>query len=152
MATRSEIVDAARDLLGTPWRHQARRLPDGSCPAIDCAGLVEDVGTRSGASSYIGPTDYRREADGLRFLMHFRRAGCREISPAVALDGDILIFRVPQAVYVRHCGIRTTWRGQPHFVHALGTPGFRRVVETPLAAFWRRALVTAFLYPNVEDE
>lgn len=150
MATRSQIVAAARELDGVPWRHQARRLPDGSVPFIDCAGLVEDVGNRTGACSYIGPTDYRREAADHAFLRHFRLAGCHEKSTAEARDGDILIFRTPRAVYARHCGIRTTKDGVPHFVHSYAAPGWRRVMESRLSD-WSRQVVACFEYPNVED-
>ena len=58
--TRSEIVQAARSMLGTPWKHQGR-----SRKSVDCVGLVYLIAKELG----IAPPDlefptYRRQPDG----------------------------------------------------------------------------------------
>lgn len=146
MTTRAEIVAEARKWLGTPWRHQER-----GPHFIDCAGLLERVGNDTGVIQYAGPRDYRRESHGHRFLRHFAKAGCREKSFALAQDGDILVFRVEQGALARHCGIRSTKNGKPHFVHSYGHPKWRMVVEDPLVGFWVKNLIACWQFPNIEE-
>jgi len=145
MPTRAEIITEARTWLGVPWRHQGRdRI------AIDCAGLLESVGNNTGAISYKGPVDYRRESDGFRFLLHFAKAGCREKSVAEARDGDILIFMVERGALPRHCGLRSTKNGRPHVIHSYGAPAWKKVLEDDLAKF-PLPLVACWQYPNIEE-
>lgn len=146
MVSRIQIVEEARTWLGVPWRHQGRDRN-----YIDCAGLMERVGNDLGLVNYIGPTDYRRESQGLRFIRHFPLAGCKEKSLDKIQDGDIIIFRIKVAVYARHCGIKSTKDGRPSFIHSYGKPGWKKVIETPLEGLWLKELVTCFEYPNVEE-
>ena len=144
MPTRDQIVAEARTWLDVPWRHQGRdRI------AIDCAGLLECVGNNVGAINYVGPKDYRRESNGLQFLRHFAKAGCREKSVAKAQDGDILIFLVEIGALPRHCGFRSTKNGVPHLIHSYGAPSWKKVIEEELSGFPFR-LVACWQFPNVE--
>ncbi len=144
MPTRDQIVAEARTWIGVPWRHQGRDRV-----AIDCAGLLECVGNATGAINYIGPKDYRRQSQGMKFLRHFARAGCREKATSLAEDGDILVFIVEDGALPRHCGIRSTRNGVPSFVHSYGAPNWRRVVEEALAGKWEDQLVAVWQYPNI---
>ena len=150
MTTRADIVAAARGWLGTPWRHQER-----GPHFIDCAGLLERVGNDTGLTNYIGPRDYRRESHGLTFLRHFAKAGCREKSYLLAQDGDILIFQVESGALPRHCGIKSTLKGKPHFIHSYAHPKWEKVIEEPLAGQWAPPpggkLVGCWQFPNIEE-
>jgi cell wall-associated NlpC family hydrolase len=150
MTTRADIVAAARGWLGTPWRHQER-----GPHFIDCAGLLERVGNDCGLITYIGPRDYRRESNGLEFLRHFARAGCREKSFLLAQDGDILIFQVQSGALPRHCGIKSTLKGRPHFIHSYAHPKWEKVIEDPLEGQWAPPpggkLCACWQFPNIEE-
>lgn len=133
MATRQEIVAAARRYLGVRWVHQGR-----TARGLDCLGLVirtaQDVGlTREDF------TAYARIPDGGRLLAELRK----RLQPAPRPQpGDVLVMRFDRwPIHVALC----TDVGA---IHAAAQ--FRRVVEHRLDAQWQARVCGAFTLPGVE--
>ena len=142
--TRSEVVDAARGWIGTPYRHQAS-LKGAGC---DCLGLVrgvwrELVGPEPETAPAYSP-DWA-EALGEETLLEAARRHLTEIPAGSAGAGDVLLFRMVAGVPAKHCGIAT---GEGTLVHAYWG---RAAVETRLVPWWQRRVVAAFRFPGMED-
>jgi NlpC/P60 family putative phage cell wall peptidase len=140
---RDEIVAAARDWIGTPYRHQAS-LKGAGC---DCLGLVRGVWRELvGAEPEAMPayTPDWAEALGQETLLAAARRHLREVPVGAARDGDVLVFRMGMGVPAKHCGILAG----DSVVHAYWG---RSVVETRLVNWWRRRVVAAFEFPGMED-
>lgn len=126
MITRETIVQHARELIGTPFRHQAR-LPG---VAIDCLNVVGETGLRAGIPN---SEDWLRD-DALRVYGKTPRpdvllAKCDEYLDRVTRIGlgDILLFAFefnPQ-----HFGI-VSCVSPMRMIHAYPTNGVGKVVET----------------------
>lgn len=137
------VVLAARDWLGTPYRHQASLKGVGA----DCLGLVRGVWR-----SLIGPEPthvepYSRDWAEVRDAERLRNAARRylieqdldEIAP-----GHVVLFRWRRGRPGKHLGILT--EGE-RFIHAYEHAG---VVESPLSDWWRQRMVHAFVFPAAD--
>jgi cell wall-associated NlpC family hydrolase len=125
MPSREEIVAAARAYVGAPWRHQGR-----SRQGLDCAGLVVLVARDLGLSDY-DSTSYRRHAQGLAFVDHFRS----RMDPVPVTEmrpGDVLVFA--DHAYPCHASIVSERHGVPYMIHAHAMR--RKVVEEPYGGEW----------------
>jgi cell wall-associated NlpC family hydrolase len=128
--TPEAFVAAARTYLGVPWRHLGR-----STTGVDCIGLVL-LAAREAGLDLDDPAPYAREPQGARLLAGVLAHGRRVPE---ARRGDVLVFRM--GIYAGHLGIATTHRayGGPAVLHAYAP--HRHVVEQPMDAELRRALV-----------
>lgn len=144
---RARIVAAARDWIGTPYRHQASVKGEG----VDCLGLVRGVWR-----DVIGPepeplpaygADWA-EVGGQETLWAAARRWLREIPPATARPGDVLLFRMAAGCAAKHCGVLSDGAGEGRMIHAYWG---RSVVETWLGSWWRKRLVAAFAWPGMEN-
>lgn len=134
------VVSAARDWLGTPYRHQASLKGVGA----DCLGLVRGVWR-----SLIGPEPapvepYSRDWAEVRDAERLRNAARRyliEKDLFQAAPGDVVLFRWRRGRPGKHLGILT--EGE-RFIHAYEHAG---VVESPLSSWWRQRMVHAFAFP-----
>lgn len=145
MATRADIVAAARSWEGVRWHHQGRNREGG----VDCLGLPVMVARELGLSTY-DIANYPREPNVETFLPHFIAAGCARINPRDARDGDIVTFR--QRARPCHVGIFTEKHGVRHVIHASRSHG--KVVEEPLPdprGSPGAPIVAVFRMPGVED-
>ncbi|MFZ5610169.1 MAG: NlpC/P60 family protein [Pseudomonadota bacterium] len=134
--TRDDLVAAARQCLGTPFRHQGRALGRG----LDCVGLLIHVAHGVGLQTD-DPCDYGRQpAHGL-LERHLAAAGLAPIPPVAALPGDVLLFRIDGPA--QHVALASD-KGMIH-AYALA----RRVVEHRLDPVWRARLVGAYRFPGV---
>ncbi len=141
---RAEIVIAARDWLGTPYRHQASRKGVGT----DCLGLLRGVWREMlGDEPEKAPpyTPDWAEAYGEDTLLDAARRHLTEIPVGEASTGDILLFRMGMGVPAKHCAIIT---GSGKIIHAYWG---RSVVETRLVPWWQRRIAAAFAFPGIED-
>jgi hypothetical protein len=133
------FVAAARSFVGVPWRHLGR-----SRTGVDCIGLVL-LAAREAGVELPDPAPYAREPQGTRLLEGIlaRTARVSEILP-----GDVLLFRM--GLYGGHVGIASVhpnW-GVPACLHAYAPR--RAVVEQPMDAELRAALIGAFRLPALE--
>jgi cell wall-associated NlpC family hydrolase len=143
MATRDDIVAAARSYIGVPWRHQGRTRRRG----VDCFGLV----IRAAADCGITVPDeagYSRSPDGVSILDGMR-ARFDPIRLADVKPGDVLGFA--ELVYPCHIGIAAPGRtmGALNVIHAHVRR--RKVLEEPLAQEWGARLRLAASFRGLED-
>jgi cell wall-associated NlpC family hydrolase len=135
MVSKSDIVDAARAYLGTPYHHQGR-VRDG----LDCLGLLVMV-CRDLGLPHVDRNDYARIPEGDRLVTELREHTGREMRPSEAVPGDILVFRYLRRP--RHVAIKT-YAGM---IHAWAQAG--EVVEHSMDERWLRQCVTAFEFKGV---
>ena len=151
--SRPDVVAAARDWLGTPYRHQASLKGWGA----DCLGLVRGVWReRVGPEPEPVPA-YRpdwAEIGGPETLLLAARRWMREVAPADARPGDVLMFRMAPGACVKHCALLSEDApadrpGGGRIVHAYWG---RAVVESWLAPWWRLRLTHAFAFPDLHED
>jgi len=144
MATREDIVAAARGYIGIPWRHQGRTRARG----VDCFGLVILAAADCGIT-VADEAGYSRSPDGYSILdglhIRFDRIRLDEVRP-----GDILGFA--ELVYPCHIGIAAPGRtgGTLNVIHAHVRR--RRVLEEPLAQEWGAKLRLAAAFRGLEEQ
>jgi len=140
--TEQLVIDAARQYLGTPWQHQARKRG----VAVDCIGLL--VGAFTDAGYAIDDvTDYGRNPNPRRFLGHlaryFDRIGGKADATLVEHDrdawefartGDVLVFSFVGRDTPQHVGICTG----TNVLHTFQTAG--KVAEHAMNMEWQRNL------------
>lgn len=137
MIERAAIIAAARELLGTPFRHQGR-LPG---KALDCIGVPLTVAWALG----IETPDFRaynRNPDGR--MMH-RELSRRMDWTAKAEPGD-LIEMTMVGPFPHHVGIVSELHGVRHLIHAYRP--VKMVVEQPMDTLPGR-VIGAFAFPGV---
>ena len=133
------VVSAARQWLGTPYRHQAATLGAG----CDCLGLLRGV--------------WRTLYDDEPMVMPPYRADMRDVTHAGALEaaaerfllpvagplqaGQVLLFRLTGMAAAKHCGILV---GPDRFIHSQERLG---VVEASLTEAWARRISGRFTFP-----
>ena len=139
---RSQIVQAAREWIDTPFHHQARLKGVG----VDCVGLVIGVARELDLVPHdLDVQGYPRTPDGTS-LMATMRQHMTEIDRAVMQPGDVIVVsfdRDPQ-----HLAILGDYRhGGLSIIHAAGKTG--RVIETRLMFSSAMTFVAAFALPGV---
>lgn len=140
---RDRIVTAARDWIGTPYRHQAS-LKGAGC---DCLGLIrgiwrELVGPEPETVPPYAPdwSEPQRQEWLLSALMrHFQPAG-----PAHTV-GTVLLFRMRSGSVAKHLGVATDTATGPGVIHAYSG---HAVLETPLGPAWQRRIAARFHFPE----
>ncbi len=137
-AAGDRIVAEARLWIGTPYLHGAARRGAG----CDCLGLVRGVWMAlAGTEPEPVPAYPRHEARGGEVLCDAARRHLREIAPAEAGPGDLLLFRLRAGMAARHLGLLSGPPEAPRFIHAYEGHG---VVESPLTPPWRRRIAAGF--------
>lgn len=145
MLTHQEmVVAAARDWIGTPYRHQASCKGSGT----DCLGLVRGVWRDVlGTEPEVVPAysmDWS-EPQGDELLW---RAAARRLQPKPLNDacpGDVLLFRMKAGSVAKHLGIAASLGPVSTFVHAYSG---HSVTESALSAPWQRRIVARFEFPE----
>ena len=161
MPSREDIVQEAREWVGTPWRHQGRLKGVSS----DCAGLVMGVGIKLGLIVIAKNDPMYRHFDGyghqprpelmVQALMHWL---IKLEHPSRALMGDVIYRRYNDA-NPQHLAILTGPLLEPMsgVIHAIAMPskGRRRgaVVEQRTDNTWTGAAVhSAWRYHGVTHQ
>lgn len=142
--SQQQIVDSARDWLGTPYRHQASLKHVGA----DCLGLLrgvwrELVGQEPRALPAYSP--HWAEAQGGEQLRDAAAEFLVETAENALQPGAVLLFRFAPNLPAKHCGIYT---GENTFVHAQERVG---TVEVSFGPWWQKRLCNSFQFPNVSD-
>ncbi|MEO0816948.1 MAG: NlpC/P60 family protein [Pseudomonadota bacterium] len=146
--TRSEIVSAAGEWIGTPYRHQASRKAVGA----DCLGLVRGVWRTCVGPEPEMPSPYTAdwaEKTGDDLLLQAARRHLVERIVEQADQGDVLVFRMSTGVPAKHCAILI--EGTVHGGRILHAYWGRSVCVTRLVPWWTRRIAGAFSFPNLED-
>lgn len=150
--TPTQIVEAARGWLGTPYVHQARG-PKGAEGGTDCVGLLIGVAVELGLiEEGYDPTGYSWETDGSQLRLELSKwaepiALVSEPEGAefwfeIIRPGDIAVFRVtglPQHTgFLSEIdyGVSGTY---PGLIHAYNPA--RKVVEHTLSDRWLRRMI-----------
>ena len=139
----SRVVEAAREWLGTPYRHQASLKGEGT----DCLGLIRGVWREVVGAEPENLPPYSpdwAEVGGQETLLWAARRWLAEIDPAAAQPGDVLLFRMSPGAPVKHCAILSAeGPPEPRIIHAYWG---RAVVESWLGPWWARRLAAAFTW------
>ncbi len=137
MASRDEIVTAARGWIGTPYRHQGA-LKGVGC---DCLGLLIGVWREVGGGEAGAVPPYTpdwAEAMGRETFVEGLREHLNEIDPSAAREGDLVLFRWRKHLPAKHAAILTA---ADRMVHAQERAA---VAEVPVSDWWRRRMAYAF--------
>jgi NlpC/P60 family putative phage cell wall peptidase len=144
MATRSQIVAAARGWIDTPYRHQAAYMGAG----CDCLGLVRGVWLEIYGVEPERPPPYTPDWGEAGIVEHILEAARRNmiaIDLAQARYGDVIVFRMREGRIAKHMAILTS---EATMIHAQSND---RVREIAFAPYWRRHAVAAFQFPGLAD-
>lgn len=142
--TRDDIIAAAREYIGTPFRHQGRTKS-----GIDCVGLIILAAKARGlAEADFDFNGYaRRPPHGLAFIELFKSKLQQKSNMDVA-PGDVVIFK--ESRFPCHCGI-TAWKdGVLSMIHAYAP--YKMVVEDYFVqGGWPEKHVATFAFPGVAE-
>lgn len=135
------VVSAARQWLGTPYRHQAATLGAG----CDCLGLLRGVWRTLYGDEPMTVPPYRADMRDPAYAGALRAAAERFLVPADGelAAGQVVLFRLNGMAEAKHCGILV---GPQRFIHAQERLG---VVEANLAEGWARRISGRFWFPAV---
>lgn len=142
MTARLAVLAAARDWIGTPYRHQASRKGIGT----DCLGLIRGVWREVYGDEPETPPRYTpdwAEALGEDTLLKAARRNMPEIGIGDAQPGDLLLFRMGLGCPAKHAAIVS---GEARIIHAYWG---RSVCETRLVPWWQRRQAAAFRFPDL---
>lgn len=143
--TAQEIVRLAREIIGTPYRHQARV----GAVAVDCAGVPAYVGTKLGVD-FRDFTQYGRQPVPSEMKAALDGALVRVPSLAQMQIGDVVWIRFQKEP--QHLGILGDHPdGGFSLIHSFNGAGFNKVIEHRLDATWRARIHGAWRYPGVEQ-
>lgn len=133
--TGKQLVEKAREYLGTPFHHQGRCKGIG----VDCAGLIVCSARELGIDVVDSPT-YSRLPDGRTLQACIERCMV-EVPLEQARDGDMLVFRMVR--YPSHVGLKT----DKGFIHTYS--GVGRVVEHGYVEPWVSRTVAAYRFKGM---
>ena len=136
----TDILTAARQCLGTPFRHQGRQVGVG----LDCAGVAIHVARAIGVA-HLDVSGYGRTPAHGQLEQALEDQPCLERvpSPYDRQPGDLLLMRFardPQHLAI--CAGET-------MIHGWESVG--RCVEHPLDATWRRRIVAVAEFVDADD-
>ena len=135
------VAAEARTWIGTPYCHGAS-LKGVGC---DCLGLVRGVWRAVLGVEPEDPPPYSAdwaEASGDERLLRAARRHLREIAPAEAGVGDLLLFRWREGSPAKHLGICSA---PGRMIHAHDGAAVADVAF----GIWRRRLAHAFRFPDI---
>ncbi|MCP5074608.1 MAG: peptidase [Rhodobacteraceae bacterium] len=145
MKSEERVTCAARDWIGTPYRHQCSVIGKGA----DCLGLIRGVWREVvGTEPEVVPAysaDWSEASGDERLWAAAVR--CMEKTP-VCPDraGQVVLFRMYTRAVAKHVAILGgVTAGYPTIIHAYSGVG---VVETPLTSAWQRRIVAQFKFPQ----
>lgn len=147
--SRADIIEVARDYIGTPFQHQGR-----THKGLDCVGLPLCVAEDLGLTDKGGVPFKRNDGGGYSAQPTGKivfQTCCDRMIRKLANQfrpGDVLCMRLP--IEPCHVAIVTEYNGVPYIVHAYDG-GERKCVEHILDVAWQRKIVAAFEFPGVTD-
>ena len=137
MSLPEKVVQTARSLIGTPYKHQGRTPGVG----LDCIGLIIAVGHQLNLFNY-DYTNYSRDPDG-QLLTNIEKH-CEKL-PSLT-EGAIAVFKL--SAIPHHVGIISKFRNNWGLIHAYQNTG--KVREHEFIKWWQDKLVGVYGLPNVD--
>lgn len=136
------VVAAARQWLGTPYRHRASTLGAG----CDCLGLLRGVWRTLNGDEPADLPPYRADARGADEGMGLTWAAKTFLIPADGPPsaGQVVLFALIRNRPARHCGILIA---PDRFIHAQEQLG---VVEANLTEAWARRVAGRYVFPQLQ--
>ena len=138
------IVEAARNWLGTPYRHQASAKGAGT----DCLGLIRGIWRDVLGPEPVAVPAYTpdwSEPSNDEVLMRAADQWLVRRPDMTWTNGDVLLFRMRPGAVAKHLGIVCESGAVPRFIHAYTGHG---VVESPLSDPWRRRIAAVYQFPK----
>lgn len=145
LPTRSEIINEAREWVGTPYQHQAIVKQVGA----DCVGLIAGVGMATHA------LDVTR--DDLRTVWNYGRLPNPKRMEflldkyLLRVEGEPLIGDIAWIQWrdgmPMHLALLAEHKGRETIIHSYAD--VRKVTEHSLTKLWRDRIVSYWRYPNV---
>lgn len=142
--TGTRVVSAARDWIGTPYRHQASLKGVGA----DCLGLLRGVWRDLHGEEPEQPPAYSpdwAEASGRETMAEAASRHLVAIATHELRPGDVALFRMKRSGPAKHCGIIAANGTGTTLIHAWSG---HSVAEVPFDAGWQRRLAFAFRFPE----
>ncbi|HPR06075.1 MAG TPA: NlpC/P60 family protein [Denitromonas sp.] len=136
--TALDIIEAAAECIGVPFRHQGRSIEPGPGQGIDCVGLAVHV-ARSLGLEYIDRTGYSRSPNGTDLQDTLDAQPCLlPIKRSDVQPGDLLLMRFKAAP--QHVAI---YAG-PTIIHSYEQPGL--CCEQGFSEAWARRVVSVYRF------
>ncbi|MCM8624142.1 MAG: NlpC/P60 family protein [Candidatus Accumulibacter sp.] len=137
--TIDEILIAARQCLGTPFRHQGRLVGVG----LDCAGVAVHIARVIGVE-YVDVQGYGRTPANGQLAQSLDSQPCLEIVPAISgrRPGDLLLMRMARDP--QHLAVLTD---RETILHAYESAG--HCCEHRLDRSWRARIVRVYHFRGV---
>ncbi|MDB5622402.1 MAG: hypothetical protein JWR39_965 [Devosia sp.] len=134
------VVAAARQWLGTPYRHQASAMGAG----CDCLGLLRGVWRTLLGPEPVAMPPYRADMRDPAYAGALRDAAEQWLLPAPQPmeAGQVVLFSLSGVAPAKHCGILV---GPNRFIHAQERLG---VVQANLTEPWVRRISGRFVFPD----
>lgn len=129
-----DIIAAARECLGTPFKHQGRLVGR----ALDCAGVICHVASRNGMH-YDTPTDYPRVPYRGLLEATLDAQPCLE-RVQIRQPADVLLMRWSKGTAPMHLAI---WTGST-IIHAYEEAG--KCCEHHMNAMWQDRVVRSYRF------
>jgi cell wall-associated NlpC family hydrolase len=139
MPSRRDVIDAARSLIGAPFRHQGR-----TSEGIDCVGLIIATAKRVGIGLNWPEMPYQRfpAEDYVRAVLE------RYLDPmrGSPVPGDVALIRWRRSA--NHLAIIADGDQPYSLIHAYYVTG--RVVEHRADRYWHDRVVSLYSFRGVE--
>jgi len=140
----TQIVETAREWIGTPYRHQASCRGAGT----DCLGLLRGVWREVLGTEPETAPPYSMDWSEPARIEALWQAAQRHLLPKplhAEAPGDVLLFRMRADAIAKHVAIAGRTGPEATFIHAYSG---HHVVESPLSTPWRRRIVARFTFPK----
>lgn len=139
---RQDIIDAARECIGTDYRHQGRILGVG----LDCVGVILHVGKKINVELF-DVRGYAQMPVNKILEKSFRdQHALEEIDPKEAKKGDIFLMKF--LTEAQHAAVYTGPE-EDTVIHAFQR--IEKVCEHGMNNFWKKRIVFAFRFKGVAE-
>lgn len=134
------VVDAARQWIGTPYRHQGAVRGAG----CDCLGLVRGVWRDLYGAEPEETPAYAADwnTPGEETLAEACARHLAAVEGVIPAPGDVILFRLSPAWPAKHVAIASS---PDTMIHAYSGAA---VAETSFGPWWRRRVALLFRFPN----
>ena len=150
MITREQVIQEAREWIGTPWHHQACVKGEGADCAMFIVGVALNTGLMTEEQTEMVPAypkDWHLHNEESMLIPIVEQFDVVQIPVEEAVPGDIIMFKVAKCE--SHLGLLTE---EGWFIHAFSSVKVNRVIESRLDDRWKRRLTRAYRFTEFVDE